>query len=59
MTPPVLATARATGVVRDCVVSCLVLVTAYADALVQTLGRLSPAMRAERDVCLKAAMAIP
>ena len=50
---------RATGVVRDRVVSCLVLVTVYADTLVQTLGRLSPAMQAERDVRLKAAMALP
>ena len=50
---------RATGVVRDRVVSCLVLVTVYADTLVQTLGRLSPAMQAERDACLKAAMALP
>ena len=50
---------RATGVVRDCVVSCLVLVTVYADTLVQTLGRLSPAMQAERDACLNATMALP
>ena len=50
---------RATGVVRDCVASWLVLVTVYADTLVQTLGRLSPAMQAERDACLKAAMALP
>ena len=49
----------ATGVVRDGVVSCLVLVTAYADTLVQTLGRLSPAMQAEPDACRKAAMARP
>ena len=50
---------RATGVVRDGVVSCLVRVTGYADTLVQTLGRLSPAVQAERDACLKAAMALP
>ena len=43
---------RATGVVRDCVISCLVLVTEYADTLVRTFGRLSPAMRAELDACL-------
>ena len=50
---------RATGFGRDCVVSCPVLVTVDADTLVQTLGRLSPAMQAERDACLKAAMALP
>jgi len=50
---------RATGVVRDCVVSCLVLVTVYADTIVQSLGCLSPAMLNKLDNCLKAAMALP
>jgi len=36
---------HATGVVRDCVVSCLVLVTVYSDTIVQTLGTLSLATR--------------
>jgi len=50
---------RATGVVRNCVVSCLVLVTIYADTVVQSLGSLSPAMQSKLDVCLKVAMALP
>ena len=49
---------QATGVVRDCVVSCLVLVTVYADTIVQTLGTLSPAMQQKLDDCLKAAMGL-
>ena len=36
---------KATGLVRDSVVSCLVLVTAYADTVAQVLGTLSPSMR--------------
>lgn len=50
---------RATGLVRDSVVSCLVLVTVYADAVERVLGKLSPAMRQKIDDCLKAALAIP
>lgn len=49
---------RATGVVRDCVVSCLVLVTVYADSIVQQLGTLSPTMTQQLDGCLKAAMGL-
>lgn len=51
--------ARATGVARDCVVSCLVLVTVYTDTVAQTLGTLSPSMRQRLDGCLKAAMGLP
>src|SRR2546425_6000367 len=36
---------KATGLVRDSVVSCLVLVTVYADTVAQVLGRLSPTMK--------------
>src|SRR6266566_7334430 len=43
---------RATGVVRNCVVSCLVLVTVYADTVVHTFGTLSPAMQNKLDACL-------
>lgn len=52
------ADGQATGVVRDCVVSCLVLVTVYADTIVQTLGTLSPSMKQQLDGCLKAAMGL-
>ncbi len=50
---------RATGVARDCVVSCLVLVTIYADTIAQALGTLPPAQKQRLDNCLKAAMALP
>ena len=50
---------RATGVVRDCVVSCLVLVTVYADTVVQTLGTLSPPLARRLDGCLRSALALP
>jgi mRNA-degrading endonuclease toxin of MazEF toxin-antitoxin module len=46
------------GVVRDCVVSCLVVVTVYGDTIAQTLGTLSPAMKQRLDDCLKAAMGL-
>jgi hypothetical protein len=36
---------KATGMVRDSVVSCLVLVTVYADTVAQVLGTLSPNMQ--------------
>src|SRR5262245_11413436 len=35
---------QATGLLRDSVVSCLVLVTVYKDTVTQVLGSLSPAM---------------
>lgn len=49
----------ATGLVRDSVVSCLVLVTVYADAIAQVLGTLPPPLRRRLDDCLKAALALP
>jgi mRNA-degrading endonuclease toxin of MazEF toxin-antitoxin module len=50
---------EATCLVRDSVVSCLVLVTVYTDTIAQVLGTLSPDMRHELDDCLKAALALP
>jgi len=50
---------KTTGLVRDSVVSCLVLVTVYADAIAQVLGSLSPTMRRQLDNGLKAALALP
>ena len=49
----------ATGLVRDSVVSCLVLVTVYADAVDQVLGTLSPTLKRKLDDCLKAALGLP
>src|SRR5580693_9415050 len=50
---------RTTGMVRDSVVSCLVLVTVYADTVAQVLGTLWPAMRQKLDECLKVALGLP
>ncbi|MBI3469238.1 MAG: type II toxin-antitoxin system PemK/MazF family toxin [Planctomycetes bacterium] len=52
------AEGKATGLVRDSVVSCLALVTVYADTAAQVLGTLSPTMRQKLDDCLKAALAL-
>jgi mRNA-degrading endonuclease toxin of MazEF toxin-antitoxin module len=53
------AEGRATGFVRDSVVSCLVLVTVYADTVAQVLGTLSPNMQVRLDECLKTALGLP
>ncbi len=50
---------KATGLIRDSVVSCLLLVTVYADTVAQVLGTLSPNMVQELNDCLKAALALP
>src|SRR2546421_7397113 len=49
---------RATGLVRDSVVSCLVLVTVYADTVAQVLGTLSPTLKQKLNNCLKAALGL-
>ncbi len=53
------AEGKATGLVRNSVASCLVLVTVYADAVDQVLGSLSPALVQKLDACLKVALGIP
>lgn len=50
---------RATGLGRDSVVSCLLLVTVYADAVTKVLGTLSDPMKGTLDECLKAALGVP
>lgn len=47
---------KATGLVRDSVVSALVLVAVYEDTVTQVLGTLSPAMTQQLNDCLKAAL---
>ena len=47
---------KATGLVRDSVVSCLLLVTVYTDTITHVLGMLSPAMSKKLNDCLKAAL---
>jgi mRNA interferase MazF len=49
---------KATGLVRDSVVSCLVLVTVYSDSIAQVLGTLSSTMRQKLDDCLKVALGL-
>jgi mRNA interferase MazF len=50
---------KATGLVRDCVVSCLVLVTVYTDTVAQALGSLSPPMQQRLNGCLRVALGLP
>jgi mRNA-degrading endonuclease toxin of MazEF toxin-antitoxin module len=47
---------KATGLIRDSVVSCLVLVTIYADSVAKVLGTLSTSMKQQLNNCLKAAL---
>jgi hypothetical protein len=44
---------------RDSVVSCLVLVTVYADTVAQVLGSLSPTLIQRLNGCLRVAMGLP
>ena len=50
---------KATGLVRNSVVSCLVLMTDYADEVAQVLGTLPLTMKQKLDGCLKAALGLP
>ena len=50
---------KATGLARNSVVSCLVLMTIYADSVAQVLGTLSPTMQQKLNASLKAALALP
>jgi mRNA-degrading endonuclease toxin of MazEF toxin-antitoxin module len=50
---------KATGLVRDSVVSCLVLVTVYTDPVARVLGSLSAAMQQKLNDCLKVALELP
>jgi mRNA-degrading endonuclease toxin of MazEF toxin-antitoxin module len=50
---------KATGLVRDSVVSCLLLATIDADRVAKVLGTLSPALRQKLNDCLKIALELP
>jgi mRNA interferase MazF len=50
---------KATGLVRDSVLSCLLLMTVYSDNVSQVLGSLSASMIQKLNDCLKAALALP
>lgn len=49
---------KATGLVRDSVVTCLVLVTVYSDTVAQVLGSLSAPLKQKLNDCLKAALSL-
>jgi mRNA interferase MazF len=48
----------ATGLVQDSVITCLHLATMSADRVERVIGRLSPALLAKLDLCLKAALGL-
>lgn len=50
---------KATGLLRDSVVSSLVLVTVYTDTVVQVLRSLSPTLLQRLDACLKVGLGLP
>ncbi len=50
---------KATGLLRDSVVSCLLLATVDADRVAKVLGALSAAMQQKHHDCLKAALGLP
>jgi mRNA-degrading endonuclease toxin of MazEF toxin-antitoxin module len=50
---------KATGLIRDSVVSCLVLTTVYRDSVAQVMGSLSAALLQKLNDSLKAALALP
>jgi mRNA interferase MazF len=49
---------KATGLIRDSVVSCLVLVTVYRDTVAGILGSLWAPMKQKLDDCLKVALGL-
>ena len=50
---------KATGLIHDSVLSCLLLATVDADKVAFVLGSLSAAMKQKLDDCLKAGLGIP
>jgi len=50
---------KATGLIHDSVVSCLLLATVDVDKVAQVLGSLSMAMKQKLNDCLKAGLGIP
>jgi len=49
---------KATGLIRDSAVSCLLLATVDADTVARVLGSLSAAMKQQLDACLKVALGL-
>lgn len=55
----VTAEVKATGVLQDSVVSCLLMATIKADLIVQVIGALSDTMKQKLSSCVKAALGVP
>jgi mRNA-degrading endonuclease toxin of MazEF toxin-antitoxin module len=53
------ADGKATGLVHNSVISCLVLVTVYVDTVATVLGTLTPSMKQKLNECLKVALGLP
>lgn len=53
------ADGQATGLLRDSVVSCLLLATIDADRVDRVLGRFSAAMQTRLNDCIRAALGVP
>ena len=49
---------KATGILQDSVVTCLHLVTMSEDRVSKVIGKLSPALLNQMDVCLKSALGL-
>ena len=49
---------QSTGLVRDSVISCVLLVTVYADTVAQVLGTLSMLQMQKLDQCLRAGLGL-
>ncbi len=50
---------QSTGLIRDSVVSCLLLATVDTSSVAQVLGTLSPTMKLKLNECLRASLGIP
>jgi mRNA-degrading endonuclease toxin of MazEF toxin-antitoxin module len=50
---------RATGLVRDSVVSCLLLATVDTNTVAQVIGTLSATMKQKLNDCLRAGLGVP
>jgi mRNA-degrading endonuclease toxin of MazEF toxin-antitoxin module len=50
---------RATGLLQDSLVACVLLATINADRTDKVIGKLSAAMLQQLDACLKAALSLP
>ena len=50
---------QATGLIQDCLITCLHLVTMSEERVGRVIGKLSPGLIAKLDCCLKAQLGLP